>query len=195
MSNNKAIQKIPGYSAGEISKKSNLLARGLKELGLSNTILKLISGGDVLKIKALEGSRTIESSENIFRHVFSDFLDSNTNESTKKTDEVEVLVYEVLKDASIYKMFDSLNRNFEQMCITQDQILEFIDKYKEYKIPNDKHVIYHFLFKANDKVFVSQICVGLDDLSSYPKWFDGLLEDTPSWDYPADGHFRVVVLK
>ena len=192
MNNDKAIQKVPEYSVEKITEKSNLLTRGLKELGLSTTILKLISGGEVLKIKALDGSRNIKSSKDIFRHVFSDFLDLHTNESSKKTGETEVLVYEVIKDANIYQMFDSLN-NFEQMCLTQDQILEFIDKYKQYKIPLDKHVINMFLFKSSDKVFVGQVCLADDD--SYPKWFDGLLEGKPSWEYPADGHFRVVVPK
>jgi len=195
MDKDKQIQKIPEYPVEKITGKSNLLIRGLQELGLLTKILKLISSGDVLKIQALDGSRTIKSSGNIFRHVFSDFSNLHTSEIAQKTDEIEVLVYEVVKDARVYKMFASLNRNLEQMCLTQNQILEFIDKHKEYKIPLDKHVIYHFLFKANDKVFVNQVCVGLADPDSYPKWFDGPLEEAASWDYPADGHFRVVVPK
>lgn len=193
---NKKIQKVTIYPVEKITEKSSLLSRGLQELGLTNTILKLISEGDSLKIKALDGHRNIKNSQDTFRHIFSDLLDTDIDEIRKETEETEVLVYEVVKAANIYQMFVSLNKSFEQMCLTQDQILEFVDKHKEYKIPLDKHVIYHFLLKIDGKVFFSQICLYLTQSDSYPKWFDGSLEDVKdSWDYPADGSFRVVVPK
>lgn len=199
MKNNRAIQKVNKSYLQELNGSSKLLKRGLEELGLLTKILKLISSGDVLKIQALDGHRNIKSSENIFRHVFSDFLDLYSDESAEKTNETEVLVYELARDADVYKMFDSFNKDFGQLCLTQDQILEFIDKYKEYKIPLDKHVIYHFLFKASGKVFYSQICVSLANPGSFPKWFDGALDEVPGTIYPAnnpsDGNFRVVVPK
>jgi len=190
MKNDKQIQKVSKYSVERISEKSNLLVRGLQQLGLLSKTLKLISGGEVVKIGALDGSRIFSFSDgDLFRCVFFDMKGLDTEGHAIKTNETEVLVYELVKEATPFEMFSSLNKDFEQLCLSQHQILEFLDKYKEYAGGKTNH----FLFKSDGKIFIAQICVDSDDSK---RLFGGVLEnDSTAWKYPADGHFRVVVPK
>lgn len=175
----------------KIASESNLPKRGLGKSKPLKDVLKLISTGDKIVVRSLDGTRTIQSSQEMFPNIFSDYLDHKIDSHIQATKETEVLVYDTVKESKIYDMFNSLDRDFEEMCLTQNQILEFIDKYKDYKIPPDKHVVYMFLFKVKDAVFCSQICLSVK--KSFPKWFDGLLEEGSGSEYPADGSFRVVV--
>lgn len=192
MNNDKSIQKVPEYSVEKITRKSNLLIRGLQALGLLTKTLKLVSDGEIIRIRALDGSRVFKFSDgDLFKYVFFDLVGLDTNEHAIKTDEAELLVYELVKDANIYQMFNSLNKNFDQLCLTQNQILEFLDKYKKYS----KNKTNHFLFKSNDKIFIAQICADADDSM---RLFGGHISDNDinGSVYPASGvSFRVVVPK
>lgn len=190
MNEDNQIKNIPDYPVRKIAEKSNLLIRGLQELGLLNKILKLISGGETIRIRALDGSRVFKFSDgDLFKYVFFDLAGFDTNEHPTETGEAELLVYELVKDANIYQMFNSLNKSFEQLCLTQNQILEFLDKYKRYS----KNKTNHFLVKSNGKIFVAQICADSDDSM---RLFGGHISDNDinGSVYPASGvSFRVVV--
>ena len=192
MDKNKQIQKVPEYPVEKITKKSNLLIRGLQELGLLTKTLRLISGGETIRIRALDGSRVFKFEDgDLFKYVFFDLAGFDTNEHPIKTDEAELLVYELAKDANIYQMFNSLNKSFDQLCLTQNQILEFLDEYKKYS----KNKTNHFLFKSDGKIFVAQICADPDDSK---RLFGGHIsdDDINGSVYPANGvSFRVIVPK
>jgi len=190
MDKNKQIKKIPKYLDKKFIKKSNLLTRGLQELGLLTSTLKLISCGDV-RIIALDGSQSFKFSDgDLFKWVFFDSTDLNTNASAIESDEIELLVYEQVKDSTVNQMFISLNRNLDELCLTQNQILEFLDKYKNYS----KNKSNHFLFKSDGKIFVTQVCVDSDDSM---RLFGGMFStDNNSPIYPVKSvHFRVIVPK
>ena len=194
MDKSRRIKKVPEYPVEKISEKSNLLIRGLQELGLSTKVLKLISDGDILKIMALDGARNIESSKDIFGAVVSVWEDSFlTDESNKKTYETEILVYELARDNTTLKMFGSLNENLKPLCLTQDQIIEYINKYKQYKNPLHKNIINMFLFESNNKFFRVWI---IEEPNGSMMWVDCIAGDDGGNSYPAaGGHFRIVVPK
>lgn len=190
MDKDRQIQKVQKYEVEKIVKRDNLLIRGLRELGLLTSTLKLISNGDVI-IRALDGSRSFKFSDgDLFKFVFFDLADLNTEENAIRSGETELLVYEQVKDCTINQMFISLNRNLDQLCLTQNQILEFIDNYKKYS----KNKTNHFLFKSNDKIFIAQVCVDSDDSM---RLFGGQFSmSDDSSVYPVkDVHFRVIVPK
>jgi hypothetical protein len=190
MDKDKQIQKVQKYVVEKIVKRDNLLIRGLRELGLLTSTLKLISSGDVI-IGALDGSRFFKFSDgDLFKFVFFDLAGLNTEENAIRSNEAELLVYEQVKDSTINQMFLSLNRNIDELCLTQNQILEFLDNYKKYSMNKTNH----FLFKSNDRVFIAQVCADSDDSM---RLFGGLFsmnDDSPV--YPVkDVHFRVIVPK
>jgi len=190
MDKDKQVQKVQKYVVEKIVKRDNLLIRGLRELGLLTSTLKLISSGDV-RIRALNGSQSFSFSDgDLFKFVFFDLADLNTKESAIKSDGIELLVYEQVKDSTINQMFISLNRNFDQLCLTQNQILEFLDNYKKYS----RNYTNHFLFKSNGKIFIAQVCVDSDDSM---RLFGGSFSiNDDSSMYPVeDVHFRVIVPK
>jgi hypothetical protein len=176
-----------------VSQGSSLLRRGLKELGLvSSEILKLISHGDV-KIGALDGSWIFDFSDRtMFRMVFFDEEDlSSEDQGVVRSNETELLVYELVGDANIYQMFASLNSSFDDLCLTQNQILEFLEKYKKYA----KGKTNHFLFKSGMNILVAQVCF---DSDGSMRLFGGDIseDDKNDWVYsPKSGHFRVIVPK
>lgn len=190
MDKNNQIQKTQKHVIEKIVKKDNLLIRGLRELGLLTSTLKLISNGDV-RIRALDGSQSFKFSDgDLFKFVFFDTADLNTEERAIKSDETELLVYEQVKDSTINQMFISLSRDFDQLCLTQNQILEFLNNYKKYS----KNKTNHFLFKSNNKIFIAQVCVDSDDSM---RLFGGPFSiNDDSSTYPVkDVHFRVIVPK
>ena len=63
-------------------------------------VLKLISGGQVLKLRALDGSRLICESGNIFKsHIDHNFIESGINKTGIATPEIIVQVNEVNEDS------------------------------------------------------------------------------------------------
>lgn len=188
MSNDKKIRKITDYSVQELKTDSELLKRGLNELGLTSQVLKLISNGDV-KLEELDGSRVFSFSDGeTFRIVFFDEL--NSSEFSQKSDSMELLVYQQIKDANIYQMFKSLGRDFSELCLTHNQILEFLEQYKNYSGKTN-----HFLFKSSDEIFIAQIC---SDPDGSMRLFGGEIsdDDINGYIYPVDQvDFRVIVPK
>ena len=152
----------------------------------SDPILKLISSGEKLILRPRDGSRTIHSSKNVFSVIDSDFKDYGANEKGEKTGETEVDVYEMTKDANFAEMFSSLNNNPEALCLTQDQILEFIEMHKRWLRTEGYATL--FLFKSNNQFFVAYVYFGGDgSLKVYVYRFG----DDHVWD--AGYRDRVVV--
>jgi len=138
---------------------SDFLANG-KEI--KSAILSLISSGETLKLRALDGSKTIRASKNVFYSIDSDFKSYGADEKGGATEEMEVSVYEMAQNANFAQMFGELHKDPETLCLSQHQILEFIDQHKSW-LRKDGYATF-FLFKSSNQFFVAGVGVEPDPL-------------------------------
>ncbi|PJA91920.1 hypothetical protein CO134_02890 [Candidatus Kuenenbacteria bacterium CG_4_9_14_3_um_filter_39_14] len=98
------------------------------------TILKLISGGERLILDACDGKRTIVTAKKFFATGLLDpnFRKWGTNKTSKPTPETDVLVYEMERNATFAQIFSSLGDDINQLCFTQHQIINFIEKHSSW---------------------------------------------------------------
>jgi len=98
------------------------------------TILKLISGGERLILDACDGKRTIVTAKKFFATGLLDpnFRKWGTNKTSKPTPETDVLVYEMERSATFAQIFSSLGDDINQLCFTQHQIINFIEKHSSW---------------------------------------------------------------
>lgn len=104
-------------------------------LEAQNKFLRLISGGEALIIDECDGSRIIADAQDIFVHIDSDFKNWDTRDTFEKesaTKETPAQVYEMEKDGTFPELFGSLSLNPWKVCLTQNQILNFVKKYRDW---------------------------------------------------------------
>ncbi len=119
-------------------------------------ILKVISVNEKLMLRFRDGSRIISSSEKVFSYIDPDFKNYGADEKGKKTKKTEVVVHKTVENASFAQMFGSLDSNTKALCLTQDQILEFIETHRR-QITNGYATF--FLFKSSNQFFVAGVLV------------------------------------
>ena len=91
----------------------------------------------------------IISKSDLFSYIGSDFKNWNLDNQKK------VSVYELNKDATFKQMFNELNHDLDKLCLTQEQILSFIENYKDKLHPKGYATL--FLLKENDEYFVADV--------------------------------------
>ncbi len=123
-------------------------------------ILKLIVGGEVLKLDSVNGKGTIANSKKVFSSIDQDFEDYGANKTGMATKESFLEVYEIAKDVTLAQMFGSLNSDLDKLCLTQHQILNFIQKYRNWLRAGGHATL--FLFKVDDQFFVASVSFNVD---------------------------------
>lgn len=90
-------------------------------------ILCRLFENETITIAPCGGSRFIGTQDAVFKGFVSpDFKGSGLNKPSSPTDATTVSVHEMIKDATIAKMFGSLGApDLNQLCLSQDQIVEF----------------------------------------------------------------------
>jgi hypothetical protein len=124
---------------------------GVKE----ESILKLISTGENLKLDACDGKKTIYDSKDVFGWKDEDFKNWKVNTSGSATPETSIDVYEMVKDATFAQMFGSVGTDLNKLCLTQSQILNFIAKHRNW-LRTEGYGTF-FLFKSGDNFFVARV--------------------------------------
>lgn len=109
------------------------------------------------KIEKCAGERTLKSvAHDMFRSLSENWPDDDerlieTDLPSLPTDEIEVAVYKLLGDATPLQMFKTFKSSLNPLCLTQDQIINFIESY------DCSNQVTHFLFSINDKFYLVQI--------------------------------------
>jgi hypothetical protein len=150
--------------------------------------LNLISDGESLVIKAKTGRRRISQMKDLFTWgIDSDFVNYGADQEGPATEDVKVEVYELVKDGNFSDIFGSLPSSRDQRCLTQDQIIGFVEEHHRWLSTNGTTF---FLFKSSNEYFVAHVYVNSDGRlhASVHR-----LEDTNQWD--AEYHHRFVVLR
>ena len=160
----------------------------------ANSILRRLYADQVITIGTCDGKRTIwQSPETFESYRDPNFENWDLDKSGVATEETQVSVHEMTKDAKFEDMFDSLNKNRDALCLTQHQIIVFCEKHAD-KLHKDGEATF-FLFKKDDPsledkgrfFFVADVRVYTDGLHVNVDRF----EDGHVWD--AEGLLRLVV--
>lgn len=148
-------------------------------------ILRRLSDQPLL-IAATDGTATIPNATRVFRHIDSDFKNWGADEASSPTPELQTMLYEMVRNATFEEMFGSLNRETEHLCMTQSQIIEFVETHRN-QLRTDGNATF-FLFKSKGKFFVASVLfVGVDRLWVCVYRFENA--DVQSAQYP----YRLVV--
>lgn len=148
--NPKALQKILFESlCPPKTKKKEIIFLG-------NNYLKLLSKKNLI-LDACDDGYVIETADNTFTIVDSDFKNYDANEKSVKTEETEVGVYELQKDSIFADFFNSVSTNLDSMCFTHSQIKQFVKKYRNWL--RTEGCATFFLFKSKGKFFVASVLI------------------------------------
>ena len=151
-----------------------------------SSILKRLYSDDTITISAVDGSKTITNSKDVFKlWIDPYFEDWNLNKPDQATSEIKIQVYEMTQNANLKQMFSSLNDCLDKLCLTQHQIAEFCAKDQKYLRQNCRPTF--FLFKVDGEYFVADVYVYLDGLFVIVHSF----ENSNTWG--GKFHHRLVV--
>lgn len=157
-----------GFSSGDITKlgqspdlrRVRSFIRGEDTISFNPSrkgdILRLISSGQDLTVGPCDGTRTIANSSNVFTWGITGHFESwGTNVAGKPTGPTKASVCELVQDAMIRQMFNSLGIPLNQLCWEQHQIIDFTLRYRS-SLKKKGHANF-FLFKVGDEFFVAYV--------------------------------------
>jgi hypothetical protein len=96
---------------------------------LKEQILKPMRVLPPLYLDEVDGMRTIANSQNLFSQINNDFNDWYANEPGPSTEETEIDIYETIGIVRLNQIFCSLGSDLHTLCLTQHQIINFIENY------------------------------------------------------------------
>ncbi|MEA3398834.1 MAG: hypothetical protein U9R06_03800 [Patescibacteria group bacterium] len=107
---------------------------------------------DPLMIPAVNGQRIIAEASDVFPGwIDSDLKKWGADEAGPETGETKTEVYEIVKDGNFRKLFGSLNSDISKLCLTQHQIIIFIEKHRSWL--RDDGFDTFFLFRSKNTIF------------------------------------------
>ena len=134
-----------------------------KKVESNPSILKLISGGEKITIKALNGKEFIYDSNDVFKcYVDEDFKTWGINKPGSATTEIQVDVHEMVKDGTFKEIFTSISNDIKKLVLTQAQIKKFCRKHAKW-LRQDEYCTF-FLTKQGEEYFVVNVHVNSDGL-------------------------------
>jgi len=137
--------------------------------GTSN-ILRLLFLGETITLAPCDGTQTLAQAKKTFlSYLDTNFKNWGLDKQGEPTEETQVQVYEMAKDATFAQMFSSLGNDLDKLCLTQHQIKQFCEKHSSW-LRTDGYATF-FLFKVEDQFFVACVGVGSDGLGVYVSRF------------------------
>ena len=120
--------------------------------------VKLISGAETLELDPTDGKRTIAKADDLFTgSLDGDFKGWGLDIKGQPTQSQKVQVHEMVKDGTFSQIFEGLNDNLDALCLTQDQIIQFVEKHRKW-LRTDDYATF-FLFKVGNDFFVARVLV------------------------------------
>jgi len=161
-----------------------------------NSILRLISGGSTLTLKALDGSRLICKAKKTFKSFLdADFVNWGINKPGITTPETPISVHEMIANDTFLDIFRSLPGTWNQKWLSQNQVIEFCESLPDW-LRQDGNATF-FLVKKDENKPIDEnspednlVVVGVGVLS------DGLyvVVDRLGGDHVWDGEYRLRVV-
>lgn len=152
-------------------------------------ILRPLPGGNSLPIKALDGTRLIYQTDDLFKNYIDPaFFKPPLNKAGIPTLETLVQAGEALAEKKLLEIFSSLPARWEDKWLSQNQIIEFCEKFPEWLRPPDNVTMFlckkdeHYPVdedKPQDNLFVATVyrylysyglAISLHDLNGLGLW-------------------------
>mgnify|MGYP001582370602 CR=1 FL=1 len=131
----------------------------VKTADVATSIIRLISGGRNVAIRATTGTRTIAQATDVFTWgIDPDFTGWGLDVPGEAKPETPVEVHEMVKDGDFRTIFGSLGHELDGLCLTQEQVIAFVEDRKDWL--RKEGFATFFLLKVGGKFFVAS--VGLD---------------------------------
>lgn len=121
-----------------------------------NNFFRLISD-EPLIVDAVGGLKVIADAKDVFAYIDSDFRNWHVDEPGAATTEAKAVVYEMIRNGNFAELFGSINRDPRKLCFTQEQIIFFCVKYRDW-LRTDGYATF-FLFESRKHVFVARVRV------------------------------------
>lgn len=126
---------------------------GLVSLSVSK-YLKLISDSQEIVIVPTNGKRTIAGARNVFVGLIDpDFVNYGLNVLSESTKKSQVQVFDLIVNGTFSQIFDGFGENIDRLCLTQDQIISFVENHSKWLCSDGTF----FLLKGNNKFFVVDV--------------------------------------
>ena len=136
-------------------------------------------------INPTDGERIISGS----RSLFDGYLDGNfcywgLDIKSVPTKEQIVWSYKIIKNGTMSDFFHKRSSNFDDVCLTQSQIISFVEKYRDwFRVDNQ---LTFFCFKVGKHFFIAYVCLRSEGIDIY---VDNLLNGR-IWD--ARANYRII---
>ncbi len=114
-------------------------------------ILRCISGGQKVVIKATKGTEQIWGATKTFPGGIDSKFTPFCHWKEESTEKTLVEVYELTENGDFRRAFGSFKQNFDRLCLTRAQIRTFVETNSEWL---SKEGNTSFLFKEDNKFFV-----------------------------------------
>ena len=153
------VQRILGLGDKIAPKVRDFVKQLLAELAENIAgCLKLISGAETLELEPTDGKETIANASKVFTWgIDGDFKRWGCDVKAKPTVATKVQVHEMIKDGTFAQIFGGLSDNLDALCLTQAQIIQFVQKHKKWLRTDGWATL--FLFKVGDEFFVACVDV------------------------------------
>ncbi len=164
---------------------------------------RLISGGHSLTIAPLSADRGIRNSQETFARQVR-FHPSNSIYNVTRLHRSmlvvhEVEVHEVLQDGPIRTILDELLRRLDWLCLTEDQICDFVERLDDWLTPDGYGTMFLFKRGIPDSNFTKVFAGFVGVWPGHPKRRLDIvcyeLDHIQTWKMKAQGHPRIVIPK
>lgn len=150
-------QRVLAQGGQLISELEDFVAAKITEFAEQKVgCLKLISDGTEIIIGATDGKSTITHTNNTFcGYVDPDFVRYGTDTRDRPTSDTKVQVFEQIKDGTFAQIFGGFGENRDRLCLTQNQIIRFVNDHSNWLRKDDYGTF--FLFKKKGKFFIVDV--------------------------------------
>jgi len=124
-------------------------------------LLRSISASVPIAIPPTQGERTIVRAKDVFSEIHQDFEVWKTNIPESPRHETRVGVFEISYDARFNEIFRSSKRAFDQISLTQEQIIAFALTHRSWL--SGRLYGTFFLFKVQKDFLVSRVTITRDE--------------------------------
>lgn len=129
-----------------------LLKAEVEKIKQQRDVLCLISEGEKLKLKALDGSRRICDAKKLFALFINDNF--RNYKGGLLTSEVPVQVYQVCGEGTFMDIFLSIPGSWEEKFLSQNQVIDFCESFPDW-LNGGVHATF-FLIKKNEKISINE---------------------------------------
>lgn len=147
------IQKIFG-NTDEVYKSVDALISKFRSKKLGELVLKLVFSEKPLVISSSSKGKLAINAKDVFKFGVDDLVDWAQAEECPSTPEIEVDVYEIIKEITFEQLFRGFNYDLDKIVMTRSQIVYFCKNYRGL-LKKQGHATYFLSKKRNQYTVIT----------------------------------------